>query len=866
MGEVYDSSTGQVVSAPDVPEEMVTVRNPTSGEFEQHNRQTASSLIAQGWDVDSPELRNEIALQRQYGEGVGNEASAAALGIARGASFGLSDFVLSRGGLVDSQTLRELEARNPTASIGGEIASFAIPALGAVKMLGAAGKVARVAGAGITGATRVAAGVEGGASALGMALSRGMGLKAGGVVADTLSHYAPRALGIAAESELYQIGHNLSQAVLKDEPLTAEALLAHSDNALLLGGGLGLVSPLAMRAGRAAVDRVAPELAKQVGAVMKKGVNSAAKKVSDFFDPDNSLQLFSGLKGNTPPRFGKSVRDLRDAGFYRPGEVKFDRATGAFTQTKKGALPDRAAAVDRLETALGDLGLAMDDVLTKGEGVKLGANVNRATLSDAKRISGLINDMRSNGTITAAEQDRLASIWADRGGLIAEKNGSLSGLHDLRKGLDAALDWDNAKAMLKPEKLVLTEIRRIVSEKIKEGVGELAEKGLVKKGEWEKLNKLFMNLKDIEKPIKKSIQQANAWVNVGGLRWRDLMLSSAASPVGATIGGVIGGAIDDGDGALIGSAIGGGLGAGAGIVNKLFQTERGLLWRAQLGERLGALSQANNAIVGIGQKIAQSAARIAKTAPVAAAIGTTKTRAPARLEMAFTDEREHQNELRAAKDAQDRYRVMTRKLSQLVADPGRTAERIAASLRGAEHLSPTIRDQIISKQLQVYSFLSSKAPVDPIGQYMINPAHSQYRPADGEIAKWERYVRAAQRPMSILEDLESNEVTPEAAETVRTLYPRLFTAIQSEIVTKVAEAKNPLPYEERVQLGMMFDVPTDPSLAPEFFESLLARFDEQPGGIPEADTSQGAGTVARAGGADKLSIDHDLTRMQQIDQ
>ena len=101
MGEVYDSSTGQVVSAPDVPEEMVTVRNPTSGEFEQHNRQTASSLIAQGWDVDSPELRNEIALQRQYGEGVGNEASAAALGIARGASFGLSDlFSLAAASLI----------------------------------------------------------------------------------------------------------------------------------------------------------------------------------------------------------------------------------------------------------------------------------------------------------------------------------------------------------------------------------------------------------------------------------------------------------------------------------------------------------------------------------------------------------------------------------------------------------------------------------------------------------------------------------------------------------------------------------------------------------------------------------------------
>lgn len=843
MAERYDSASGQIVDVADMPDAaaLVSVQNPTTGAFENVSKKAASALVAQGWKLDTPELRKELALQEKYGEGLGNEAAAGALGLARGMTFGLSDLALAKTGAVSSEALRELAKRNPDATLAGEVGSFLLPAAGAIKALGTAGKVARGAGALVEGASAVGRGVE----AAGTAAARALGVRGTTLAGQVVGHMLPRAAGIAAEAELFNLGHNLSQAVMKDQELTAEALLANSDNALMLGGALGIGGPLALRAGKAMVDRVAPHLGELAKSVAGKAVSGAVKKVAEFFDPDRSLQLFSGLKSNTPKQFPAAVRHARDAGFYRPGEVRFDPQSLTFKQISKGALPDRDAAVQRLTDGLDDIGRAMDDMLRAGDGQQFSQKVSRFGLEDAKRMSEMLTDWRKNRVISDVEADRLGALVNDIGAAVTEKGGNLRGLHELRQGLDQRIGGKNWETLKGEEIETVKELRRIVSEKIDQGMAELEVRGVVKNGaDWKKLNKLYGSLKQIQAPIEKSIQQRDAWVNVAGLRWRDLMLSGVGAPVGAAVGDFVAGE----EGAKIGGILGGALGVG----NKLFQTERGLLWRAQIGERLGALAGANNALAGVSARLGAVAARVAK---LEAPRGLT-VRAPAALQMALTDEREHQRELAAARDRQDRYRVMRSKLNEITADPMKTAERIGRALNGAEHLSPAIKDTIVTRQMQAYAFLESKAPKDPLAEYALNPAASKYEPPEGEIATWERYVRAAQSPMSVFDDLAKGDVTPEAAETLRVLYPRLYARAQTEIMGAVMEAKKPLPYDERVQLGIMFDIPTDPSLAPDFAAAIAER--------ASAAEPPPAAAGTRMAGADKMSAANLGTRSETL--
>jgi len=812
MADTFDSSTGEVVAAPDLPvgTSKVSVQNPTSGEFQLVSPKTARHLLAQGFKLDTPELRTEIANQEKYGDGFGNEAAAFGLGAARGASFGLSDLALSETGLLSADELKQREELNPDASLAGEAASFLLPAAGAVKALGTAGKVARGLGAGIEGASLVGKGVE----AAGQATAKALGIEGTSLLGQVGAKMLPRAAGIAAEGELYNIGHNLSQAVMKDQPVTVESLMANSGDALALGAGLGLAGPLAARAGRSIVDKIAPEIVQTASASINKAANNAVKKVADFFDPENSLQLFSGLRANTPERFAQDVKVAREAGFYRPGEVKFDPESLSFKQIAKGGLPDREAASLRLEQGKADVGKAMGNILSAGEGVKFSDNIKRFGMQDAKRMSKLLTDWRANRVITDQEAGQLGALVNDIGAAVNEKAGDLKGLHELRMGLDQRIGGKNWETLKGEEIETIKELRRIVADKIDAGASALAEKGLVKNGDWKKLNRLYGSLAGIEKPLAKAQAQANAWVNVGGLRWRDLMLSGVGAPVGASVGGMIGGE----DGAKVGGILGGGL----GVANKLFQTEKGLLWRAQIGERLGALQGAAGALSNVSERISSAAAKFVGNDTTRMAARTV----PFRLETAFSSAQDKRAEKIAARDRQDKYRVAFDKLSKLVADPMQTGEEITKAMRGAEHLPPGIREALVGKQLETYNFLAMKAPRDPLAEYNVNPTQSQYEPSDGEIATWERYVRAAQAPLTVIDDLHKGEVTPEAAEAVRTLYPKLYQNMQIEIMQHVTESKRPLPYEERAQLGIMFDVPADPSLAPEFLNALQGRFEQ----------------------------------------
>ncbi|NIV38868.1 MAG: hypothetical protein GWN58_58470 [Anaerolineae bacterium] len=89
--------------------------------------------------------------------------------------------------------------------------------------------------------------------------------------------------------------------------------------------------------------------------------------------------------------------------------------------------------------------------------------------------------------------------------------------------------------------------------------------------------------------------------------------------------------------------------------------------------------------------------------------------------------------------------------------------------------------------------------------------------SDLEIQKLADAMRGVSDPASILDDLADGVFAPEAVEAVKAVYPRLFLQMGEKVMEGLADMQargKHLPYGKRLQLGLLFDLVTDPSLKP----------------------------------------------------
>jgi hypothetical protein len=125
----------------------------------------------------------------------------------------------------------------------------------------------------------------------------------------------------------------------------------------------------------------------------------------------------------------------------------------------------------------------------------------------------------------------------------------------------------------------------------------------------------------------------------------------------------------------------------------------------------------------------------------------------------------------------------------------------------------------------VVKFLNSKKPQRPPARMGV--IDENWRPTKAEAAKFARYYAAAMSPASVLADLEGGALTPEAAETLRALYPKLFEQVADEYTLAIAESKEQIPRDRLVQMSILLGRPLDPSMSAGHIRRQQAMFDTQ---------------------------------------
>ena len=124
----------------------------------------------------------------------------------------------------------------------------------------------------------------------------------------------------------------------------------------------------------------------------------------------------------------------------------------------------------------------------------------------------------------------------------------------------------------------------------------------------------------------------------------------------------------------------------------------------------------------------------------------------------------------------------------------------------------------------------------PTGLQAPTPFAPALPPSRQQMQQWLSRFRAVQNPTSILDDLSENKLTPEAVDAVKTVYPETFADIQQQVMDRLskldANGKRP-SFANRVQLGLLLDMPTDPLMTPDVMRSIQGQYASQPDAVRE---------------------------------
>lgn len=265
--QVYDAKTGLPVSLPDnqvadgiksgkfsyLKGDRIPVTDQ-NGDAQTIASEDAPRAFSQGFQPEAVSAQQDRADSHEYGDGIINPALATAAGGLRGVTLGLSDYALTKSGLVEPETLEKLKKYNQAKSTGAEVLGNLAPALltgGATGVAEGAAEaapslmksilkmtpagLADSAGSAVTGNLLGKGAVEGAASAASVATSDFSKNLAQRIVQDAGAHAA----GGAVQGALYGGGNAISEDALGETQLNSDQLLASIGIGAVIGGFAG---------------------------------------------------------------------------------------------------------------------------------------------------------------------------------------------------------------------------------------------------------------------------------------------------------------------------------------------------------------------------------------------------------------------------------------------------------------------------------------------------------------------------------------------------------------------------------------------------------------------------------------------------
>jgi len=176
-----------------------------------------------------------------------------------------------------------------------------------------------------------------------------------------------------------------------------------------------------------------------------------------------------------------------------------------------------------------------------------------------------------------------------------------------------------------------------------------------------------------------------------------------------------------------------------------------------------------------------------------------------------------------------RYEERSKRVRELQAQAPAVRAKLEQETAWLGETAPVARQAAISTALRQLDYLSRNMPP---GLAAATPFAPRLPPSRQQMQAWLARVRAVENPTSILDDLAEGKLTPEAIDAVREVYPETFADMQAKVVDKLSalESSGKRPsYAQRIQLGLLLGIPTDPLMAPETLRAIQGQYQATPG-------------------------------------
>lgn len=851
----------------------------TAGTVPSDQIQTA---LAKGFKFEDEGATHERVMEHTYGSA---PITSALEGAARGLSFGISDWMLAKGGYTSEEAIRERMQRNPVAAVGGEIVGALAPAL----LTGGSSAAGSAAATGARGALAAAAELAPTAriAALGEAVGgavRGTKVISGLAGRGLLSRVAARAVPLAAqgatEGALYGAASSVTKLALSDDPITVESALSTIGNDMLLGATLGGASGA-------------------VGSLMRDSVvatRNAARNVAEKFSAK-----------------GQVGGDLLEA--LRKGPAKPDRATRKLLEDEKKAIAsaigeERMALENATELAKHQTTAGVQELGTATEKLKNDLiTIEKKSRSLRRQSIGVPGGLEENPELARrlAELDKASADMREAFGMKVEKTPEIGkrgkplmkgGVPKTKNAYTFDLTDDQIRAAVQENPGILAiaenqkkkwwelvkatnpdtalkQLEDVFPDSVEEFAGILNRNGdaykrlhdLGKPVSSEKLTELTGRLENLEAALAKSphehqVKLLGDFVDMaekGGFKIEDSQIlkfaeeggmplpempakgspeylaikanaikAAAKQQLSARRGvGLAGGLADAATGALIGVAtdyiLDGAIGnvMGGGIIG-------GLAGRFMRGKARGGIMSS----ISTFQKIAAKGAGMIERGL------TQMLKSPTLKRSVFVAPVKILNGVRYSKEGKqhgtlaEAYKARTGELAELAANPDQALMTIREKFEGIRGINPSLADKLEQAAMRRIEFLHSKIPPAPrIGT--LQDGFSKYQPSEALQAKFAKYIRASENPATVVEDMQAGRLSLESVETLQAVYPEIYGQMRSFLVTEIPKMKRQLLRQERMQLSLFFGVPVDSAMRPENVAASQANFQEQESGITQ---------------------------------
>lgn len=862
----------------------------------------AKRQMAEGARLAGATETRSAELEKRFGSAV-DVAGAVGAGLLSGATLGASDFIARRTTEEgEDNALLDVQEALPGASMTGNVASLLIPGLG---LAGAAGKGARAA-RGVAGSLLAREGAGLGRRLLGRALEEGAeGAVVGGFFEGqrAISEAAIKDKDLTAQQFLGRVGMGAALGIGGGAAfgvgggLIGEGVTALGRGARAVGGGTAEAvkklwqsqrgTTLTDRAASLYGDLIRKTRGDAAGELVEAGLRGESRVVraleeGDTFAAEAAPRLRQLL--DESEAIGRQTREF-SAGSLKRGQVtknirELDDAMAGEARSVIGKLDELADQMEAQREVFGTAGATkgrLRDGFT-GFGMRIEKGIERGgregaaevfmALDDAKRMVGTLRSKatKSDGFVQETfenlyEQFRTTlektDLFGEAAAVQRDVNQTMSRYlanrrvfarsflrgSGLQEGFDPVFTAD-PNAITRYLDQVGTGNNQLTDEVFRRHIelqSELFEKMARHYDLPPELAGNIGKSRESVSALRKTLADAEDIVSTRNqLRELDKgesALGGALGVGGQVLGTAIGGALGGGFGALGGQQLGRSLALAGKAISKPGAVIRGVTNIRRLADQFDARS------ILATKKYVE--AITAATGSAARAAGKAASGAKSRAARA------------SALGSVDAFRETVSQVQALAAAPGAVPERLAKAIGTDTGSAPQMTGHMGVTASRAVQFLDSKIPPgarrrrDPLQPNITKDMIA----SDPEIRKFMTYARAVNDPLVLLDDMQAGQLTVETVEAVREVYPGVFEQIQTRVMTEVSNATKPVPYDARLQLGILLDIPTDPSLTPSYIARMQSLYQTQP--------DQGAGAPPQPTGPQTAPAPKKLDRLAE---